>query len=805
MRMERLKSVFTKDSCQKYYNLTRVLGKGSFATVKLAVKKADGTKWAVKVIEKTALSQEDEEALKNEVQILEAMNHPNIVRLDQVFDCQNCLYMVMELCTGGELFDRIVMKNGIVHRDLKPENLLYSDFDEEKAVLKLADFGLAKLCSENAMLNTACGTPGYVAPEILESRPYGKEVDMWSVGVIAYILLCGFPPFYDENSALLQHPWVAQGHTKAGEHDLSHFKAAMKAYNARRKFKATIMTVQLMGKLGRAMKSSTAEKVAAGGNDSRSKPPPAEVAVKNAEDDIKPTKPATATGAEEPAAYRKREHIRLGLGGGEGHMHSSLESKAAQEQGQTARGGGGEEHSSNNGAAPATAVGASPDGASGPAYESLYNEPEDPTGTRQTLIQNRYCFWYYRKGAQKESRDPSEAYESGIKIVDSFQTVEHFWRIYNHMLRADQVPNATDVHLFRDGIKPTWEDASNSRGGQLLIRLKKGLASRAWESLVLAIIGEQFDVGNEICGAVVSVRYSEDVISVWNRSASNTEGIEKIRETVKRLLQIPSFVQLEYRRHQDNLGAASVREERGGGGFPASSPGFGPRGGPPGGGGAWSRHRAGGPRGGDDHHHKDSDRGGGAAGGGGMPQETWARGPPETRDRDRDGGFRGGAGGGGGFRPPPGRWAERRAAAEERGGGGKDYGGGGGERGDGGSKGFARGDRGDREKDLEKWGKVRKDPTSHRDRDRDRERSDTTFRDRDRDRDRDRTEGQFRDRDSADRDWGRLRRPGPPPGVEGGGGGGGGLERLERQSSTDEGKGRDWGKLRHAAPSASER
>ncbi|CAM9571757.1 unnamed protein product, partial [Scytosiphon promiscuus] len=333
--MERLKSVFTKDSCQKYYNLTRVLGKGSFATVKLAVRKADGTKWAVKVIEKTALSQEDEEALKNEVQILEAslrmflpaMDHPNIVRLNQVFDCQNCLYMVMELCTGGELFDRIVMKdhyteneardciiqvtqailychqNGIVHRDLKPENLLYSDFDEEKAVLKLADFGLAKLCTENAMLNTACGTPGYVAPEILESRPYGKEVDMWSVGVIAYILLCGFPPFYDENSAamfksiksgkydfpspfwddvepgaidmigcllvldtekrfsaeqLLQHPWVAQGHTKAGEHDLCHFKHAMKAYNARRKFKATIMTVQLMGKLGKAAQVTTA-------------------------------------------------------------------------------------------------------------------------------------------------------------------------------------------------------------------------------------------------------------------------------------------------------------------------------------------------------------------------------------------------------------------------------------------------------------------------------------------------------------------------------------------------------------------
>ncbi|CAN0238841.1 unnamed protein product [Pylaiella littoralis] len=370
--MGKFKSVFTKDSCQKYYNLTRVLGKGSFATVKLAVRKEDGTKWAVKVVEKVALSQEDEEALQNEVQILEAMDHPNIVRLHQVFDSQNCLYMVMELCTGGELFDRIVMKdhyteneardciiqmtkailychqNGIVHRDLKPENLLYSDFDEESAVLKLADFGLAKLCSESAMLNTACGTPGYVAPEILESRPYGKEVDMWSVGVIAYILLCGFPPFYDENSAamfraikageydfptpfwddvepgakdmircllvldpeerysaeqLLQHPWVTQGHTKAGEHDLCHFKHAMKAYNARRKFKATIMTVKLMGTLGRAAKagSSNVDSAAASGNEI-SDPAQADKRESSEPEVVKPAGREVEKGPEESAA-----------------------------------------------------------------------------------------------------------------------------------------------------------------------------------------------------------------------------------------------------------------------------------------------------------------------------------------------------------------------------------------------------------------------------------------------------------------------------------------------------------------------
>ncbi|CAM9578996.1 unnamed protein product, partial [Phaeothamnion confervicola] len=222
--MEKLKSVFRKDPCQKYYSLTRSLGQGSFATVKLAICKSDNSKWAVKVIKKTSLTAEDEEALQSEVDILQRLDHPNVVKLKEVFDCNQNFYMVMELCTGGELFDRIVSKehytenearnciknivaairycheNNIVHRDLKPENLLYSDHDESKAVLKLADFGLAKLLNDETLMHTACGTPGYVAPEILKGEGYGKAVDMWSIGVISYILLCGFPPFYDESN-----------------------------------------------------------------------------------------------------------------------------------------------------------------------------------------------------------------------------------------------------------------------------------------------------------------------------------------------------------------------------------------------------------------------------------------------------------------------------------------------------------------------------------------------------------------------------------------------------------------------------
>merc|ERR1719487_1507833 len=130
--------------------------------------------------------------------------------------------LVMELVTGGELFDRIVAKGSytekdaagvimqlcdalkymhekkIVHRDLKPENILYSTTDEDSPI-KVADFGLARVISNKEMMKTACGTPGYVAPEVLKNKGYDSgAVDMWSTGVILYILLCGFPPFYEE-------------------------------------------------------------------------------------------------------------------------------------------------------------------------------------------------------------------------------------------------------------------------------------------------------------------------------------------------------------------------------------------------------------------------------------------------------------------------------------------------------------------------------------------------------------------------------------------------------------------------------
>ncbi|XP_060602146.1 calcium/calmodulin-dependent protein kinase type 1-like [Ruditapes philippinarum] len=210
---------------RKKYDLKETLGTGAFSEVLLAEDKTDPGKFvAVKCIDRMGIVGK-EESLNNEIEVLRRLNHPNIVRLTDVFEDKNYVYLVMELVTGGELFDRIVEKGsyterdasllikqvleavdymhdkGIVHRDLKPENLLYYSNCESSKIM-ISDFGLSKI-EDSGTMATACGTPGYVAPEVLAQMPYGKEVDCWSIGVIAYILLCGYPPFYDENDAAL--------------------------------------------------------------------------------------------------------------------------------------------------------------------------------------------------------------------------------------------------------------------------------------------------------------------------------------------------------------------------------------------------------------------------------------------------------------------------------------------------------------------------------------------------------------------------------------------------------------------------
>mmetsp|Transcript_59785 Transcript_59785/g.83038 ORF Transcript_59785/g.83038 Transcript_59785/m.83038 type:complete len:439 (+) Transcript_59785:2-1318(+) len=218
-----------KEECGKViedvYEILEELGRGAFSVVKKARHKETGEIFAAKVISKKNV-QQDLHRLAIEMEVLQTVHHPNIIELKEVFETEEMLYIVTELVTGGELFDRIVSKGsysehdaaalvrkfvealdylhdkGIVHRDLKPENLLLKN-DDEDTDIKLADFGLSKIMGSEVMMQTACGTPGYVAPEILQAKGYGREVDMWSVGVITYILLCGFPPFYNENIPLL--------------------------------------------------------------------------------------------------------------------------------------------------------------------------------------------------------------------------------------------------------------------------------------------------------------------------------------------------------------------------------------------------------------------------------------------------------------------------------------------------------------------------------------------------------------------------------------------------------------------------
>jgi len=308
------------DFGRKYKLDDKELGTGAFSTVVLATSKAEGAqKVAVKCIRKTPdLKKEDVDSLHEEVAVLRSVEHPNIVKLHDFFEEKKMYYMVIELMEGGELFERIVKKTfynemdarglvrilldalaylhgrGIVHRDLKPENLLlkspFNDFD-----IKLADFGFAKKV-EGKSLDTQCGTPGYVAPEILKGKKYGTAVDMWSCGVIIYILLGGYPPFHDDNHAILyrkikaadyafdpqywdqvsddakdlirkmlvvdpdkrltasqalRHPWFLVGDHELVSRNLVKTLDTMRKFNARRKFRGTVKGIILSNKLAK--------------------------------------------------------------------------------------------------------------------------------------------------------------------------------------------------------------------------------------------------------------------------------------------------------------------------------------------------------------------------------------------------------------------------------------------------------------------------------------------------------------------------------------------------------------------------
>mmetsp|Transcript_13915 Transcript_13915/g.15701 ORF Transcript_13915/g.15701 Transcript_13915/m.15701 type:complete len:334 (+) Transcript_13915:68-1069(+) len=298
------------------YRVGHLLGEGAFSKVKEA-KGRDGRLYAVKIVTKAKLTREDDLALKDEIGILKQLDHPNIINLYDVFDESEHYYLVTEIMRGGELFDRIVTKTfynekeardvckilfealnfcherDVAHRDLKPENLLLMSRDNDRDI-KIADFGFAKRVSSEHCLLTQCGTPGYVAPEILHGVPYGTKSDMWSLGVIAYILLGGYPPFIESNQRELFkkikkgqyefHPeywgsispeaknmisklltvdpnrrmnskdalstsWIMGGDQQLAGYDLGNNLNQFRKYNAKRKLRQAVLTLMATNKI----------------------------------------------------------------------------------------------------------------------------------------------------------------------------------------------------------------------------------------------------------------------------------------------------------------------------------------------------------------------------------------------------------------------------------------------------------------------------------------------------------------------------------------------------------------------------
>nr|DBA28899.1 TPA: hypothetical protein GDO54_009184 [Pyxicephalus adspersus] len=273
-----------------------------------------GQEYAAKIINTKKLSARDHQKLEREARICRLLKHPNIVRLHDSISEEGFHYLVFDLVTGGELFEDIVAReyyseadashciqqilesvnhchlNGIVHRDLKPENLLLASKSKGAAV-KLADFGLAiEVQGDQQAWFGFAGTPGYLSPEVLRKDPYGKPVDMWACGVILYILLVGYPPFWDEDqhrlyqqikagaydfpspewdtvtpeakdlinkmltinpakritaSEALKHPWICQRSTVASMMHRQETVDCLKKFNARRKLKGAILTTML--------------------------------------------------------------------------------------------------------------------------------------------------------------------------------------------------------------------------------------------------------------------------------------------------------------------------------------------------------------------------------------------------------------------------------------------------------------------------------------------------------------------------------------------------------------------------------
>eukprot|EP01113_Clastostelium_recurvatum_P016346 TRINITY_DN1932_c0_g1_i1.p1 TRINITY_DN1932_c0_g1~~TRINITY_DN1932_c0_g1_i1.p1 ORF type:complete len:226 (+),score=53.84 TRINITY_DN1932_c0_g1_i1:109-786(+) len=193
---------------------------------------------------------------------------------------------------------------------------------------------------------------------------------------------------------------------------------------------------------------------------------------------------------------------------------------------------------------------------------------DEPSGTCHPL-ENKWTFWYDRRpSANKRQPGEMEQYESNLRAVGTFGTVEGFWRYFNHLVGPSQLEMNANYHFFKDGIKPMWEDASNARGGKWIVQFQKGdkaIIDKYWENLILSLIGETATSIDEVCGAVVSRRRGGDKIAVWTRNKDAGEQIRQLGLFLKNNLGVdPSKVKLDYQLHEDSMrsGSSYLRSQR---------------------------------------------------------------------------------------------------------------------------------------------------------------------------------------------------------------------------------------------------
>jgi len=177
----------------------------------------------------------------------------------------------------------------------------------------------------------------------------------------------------------------------------------------------------------------------------------------------------------------------------------------------------------------------------------------------QNPLEYRYTFWLSKRKSVLKGKN----YDQSMMKLGSFDTVQQFWRYYSFMKRPSKVDEACDLMLFKSGIRPLWEDESNRDGGRWSIRVKRHNTDRYWENAIMAMIGEQFMVGNEICGMQLSLRYPYDQLSVWHRNSGDKYVVKKIGESLRRILHLPqgqgSGPQMDYRAHNDAINKAESK------------------------------------------------------------------------------------------------------------------------------------------------------------------------------------------------------------------------------------------------------